>query len=94
MMHLFGFDLKHKDKDLSFSKTDSAPYLPKCVVVDRVFDWQSDNLLNIPLHKIVIYELHVKGFSKTGPEYSRRYKRNIRCNLPSRIDKIFSESWC
>lgn len=61
---LFGFDLKHKDKDLSFSKTDSAPYLPKCVVVDRVFDWQSDNLLNIPLHKIVIYELHVKGFSR------------------------------
>jgi glycogen operon protein len=61
---LFGYDLKNMDEGLIFSKTDSAPYLPKCVVVDRVFDWQSDNLLNIPLHKIVIYELHVKGFSK------------------------------
>ncbi len=61
---LYGYDTKHKDKDLSFSKTDSALYLPKCVVVDRVFDWQGDNLLNIPLHKIVIYEMHIKGFSQ------------------------------
>lgn len=61
---LFGYDMTHKDKDLSFSKTNSALYLPKCVVVDRVFDWQGDNLLYIPLHKIVIYELHVKGFSQ------------------------------
>lgn len=61
---LFGYDLKHKDKDLSFSKTNSAPFIPKCVVVDRVFDWQGDNQLNIPLHKNVIYELHIKGFSE------------------------------
>jgi isoamylase len=71
---LFGYDMKHKDKDLSFSKSDSAPYLPKCVVVDRVFDWQNDNLLNIPLHKIVIYELHIKGFSQLAQNIPRELK--------------------
>ena len=61
---LFGYDMKHKNADLSFSRTNSAPFIPKCVVVDRVFDWQNDSLLNIPLHELIIYELHVKGFSQ------------------------------
>jgi isoamylase len=61
---LFAYDLDKKEPGMSFSKLDSAPFIPKCVVIDRVFDWQSDSLLNIPLHKVVIYELHVKGFSR------------------------------
>jgi isoamylase len=71
---LFGYDVKHKDKDLSFSKTDSAPYLPKSVVVDRVFDWQSDSLLNTPLHKVVIYEMHIKGFSQLSQSIPKEVK--------------------
>jgi glycogen operon protein len=61
---LFGYELNNENADLSYSKTNSADYIPKSVVVDRVFDWQGDSLLNIPLHEIVIYELHVKGFSQ------------------------------
>jgi glycogen operon protein len=33
-------------------------------VIDKVFDWQGDALLRIPIHKTVIYELHVKGFTR------------------------------
>lgn len=37
---------------------------PKCVVVDNdEFDWQGDVPLNYPLHKSVIYETHLKGYT-------------------------------
>ncbi|TVR73942.1 MAG: glycogen debranching enzyme GlgX [Marinilabiliales bacterium] len=61
---LFGYEIGHEKGDLSFSKTDSAPYVPKCVVIDDHFDWEGDTLLKIPLNKTVIYELHVKGFTR------------------------------
>lgn len=60
---LFGYEVGHPDKDLSFSTEDSTPYLPKCVVVDQSFDWEGDKPLRTPLHKSVIYEAHVKGFT-------------------------------
>lgn len=61
---LFLYKPDHVDEDLSYNTMDSAPYLPKCYVIDKVFDWQGDALLKIPLHKTVIYELHVKGFTQ------------------------------
>jgi isoamylase len=61
---LFPYEIANPDADLSFSATDSAPFIPKSEVIDRVFNWQGDTLLNIPLHKTVIYELHVKGFTQ------------------------------
>ncbi len=61
---LFSYKMNHRDEDLSISTSDSAPFLPKSVVIDKVFDWQGDTLLRIPLHKTVIYELHVKGFTQ------------------------------
>lgn len=64
---LFAYDLNHPDKDLSFSETDSAPFIPKSVVIDQVFDWQNDYPLRIPIEKTVIYELHMKGFTQLMP---------------------------
>lgn len=63
---LYGYDINadDDDKDLSFSETDSAPYVPKSVVVDQTFDWRNDHLLSTPIEKTVIYELHVKGFTQ------------------------------
>ena len=60
---LFGYQLGHPDGDLSFSNTDSAPYIPKSVVVDQSFDWEGDTPLKIPYHKTIIYETHIKGFT-------------------------------
>ncbi len=64
---LFGYDLHHPDKDLSYSKTDSAPYVPKCVVTDPWFDWEGDIPLRISYHKTIIYETHIKGFTQLHP---------------------------
>ncbi len=65
---LFGYTVGHPDGDLSRDDRDSAPFVPKSVVVDPYFDWRSDSLLRIPWHETIIYELHVKGFTMLNPE--------------------------
>jgi glycogen operon protein len=52
------------DADLTIDDTDSAPAIPRSVVIDPAFDWEGDVHLNIPWQETVIYEAHVKGFSK------------------------------
>src|SRR5215470_16448718 len=61
---LFGYEVGHADADLSFSEQDSVPFMPRCVVIDPTFDWGDDKAPKIPYHKSIIYELHVKGFTK------------------------------
>ncbi len=65
---LFGYEIGHEDRDLSFSRTNSAPYLPKCVVVDDEFDWGDDESPDIPYHETIIYEAHVKGLTCLHPD--------------------------
>jgi isoamylase len=65
---LFGYEIGNQQEDLSFNKTDSAPFAPKCVVIDPSFNWKGDTQLKIPLHKTVIYEAHVKGLTKLHPD--------------------------
>jgi isoamylase len=50
--------------DLSFNEDNDAASVPKCVVINSFFDWEGDKAPKTPLHKTIIYELHVKGFSK------------------------------
>jgi isoamylase len=57
------------DVDLSFSNTDSAPFMAKCQVVDlNTAHLAPITPLNTPLEKTVIYEMHVKGFSQRNPD--------------------------
>jgi len=65
---LFGYTIGHSDADLSRDDRDSAPFVPKSVVVDPFFDWRNDSQLHIPWHETIIYELHVKGFTMLHPE--------------------------
>jgi len=65
---LFGYKVGHPDEDLRRDDRDSAPFVPKSVVVDPYFDWRNDSQLRIPWHETIIYELHVKGFTKLHPE--------------------------
>ncbi len=65
---LFGYDTDSADKDLSFSTLDSAPYVPKSVVVDDTFDWGDDAAPKIADGKCVIYEAHVGGYTKLHPK--------------------------
>lgn len=65
---LFAYLPGHPDKDLSFNEEDSAPFVPKSVVIDASFDWEEDKPPAIPYHETVIYEAHVKGLSWLHPE--------------------------
>ncbi|MFZ4536280.1 glycogen debranching protein GlgX [Propionivibrio sp.] len=63
----FGYRIGSPQADLSFSRRDSAPGMLKCQVIDPGFDWEGDRRPNVPWHKTIIYELHVKGFTQLHP---------------------------
>ncbi|HAI45636.1 MAG TPA: glycogen debranching enzyme GlgX, partial [Stenotrophomonas sp.] len=65
---LFGYTVGHRDKDLSFDKRDSAPFMPKCAVVDPAFTWGRDRPPGVAWEDTVIYEAHVRGLSMLHPE--------------------------
>ena len=49
---------------------------PKCVVVDDNFDWQGDRHIRRDLSETVIYEMHVRGFTRSpssGVEHPGTY---------------------
>lgn len=47
--------------------TDSAPFVPRSVVVDPSFDWEDDAAPATPWHQTCIYETHVRGLTMTHP---------------------------
>jgi glycogen operon protein len=65
---VFGYTLEHADADLSFDERDSAPFMPKCVVVDPNFDWaREQRRKHTAWDRTIVYETHVKGFTKLHP---------------------------
>jgi isoamylase len=62
---LFGYLWDNHD---ALNTTDSAPYLPKCVVINPYFDWGRDRPPCRPYHETVIYEAHVRGLTMRHPE--------------------------
>jgi isoamylase len=65
---MFGYQVGHADADLSFDARDNASYAPIAVVVDPAFTWGDDRPPQTPWHNTVIYEMHVRGFSKLHPQ--------------------------
>src|SRR5947199_1077952 len=61
---MFGYVIGDKKEDLTQDFRDDAWGVPKSVVIDTQFDWQGDRKPGVPLDSSVIYEVHVKGFSK------------------------------
>ena len=60
---MFGYRVGgHEDFDMD--DRDSSALMPRCVVVDDAFDWSGDRRIDRPMAETVIYEVHVKGFSK------------------------------
>ncbi len=64
---LFGYKVGDPKGDLSFDTRDSAPFLPKCQVVDPAFTW-GRRPEQRPRHEAVIYEMHAAGFTKRNPD--------------------------
>jgi isoamylase len=65
---LFGYRVGHAEGDLSFDRRDSAAWMPRCKVVESAFSWGDDRPPEVPWHDMVIYEAHVRGFTRRHPE--------------------------
>jgi isoamylase len=64
----FGYTLGDEGEDFAFDERDNAAGMPKCRVVDTAFTWGDDRPPRVPWHETVIYETHVKGFTKQHPD--------------------------
>ncbi|MEO6522017.1 MAG: glycogen debranching protein GlgX [Mucilaginibacter sp.] len=65
---LFGYEMGNADEDFSFSELNSALFIPKSVVIDHKFDWGDDKAPKVAYYNTIIYEAHVKGFTKLHPD--------------------------
>jgi glycogen operon protein len=64
----YGYRRDSTRADLSFDRRDSARAMPKSRVVEPAFTWGHERLPNVPWSQTVLYELHVKGFTKLRPD--------------------------
>ena len=64
---IFPYDVS-SGNDLTRDDRDSAAGVPKAIVVDPEFDWEGDCPPETPLADSIIYEVHVRGFSKLNPD--------------------------
>lgn len=69
---LFGYDLMQDD--LVPSESDSAPFMPKSVVIDPFYDWENVRKPNRNYNETVIYEAHVKGLTILHPEIPEKIR--------------------
>jgi isoamylase len=66
------FSYQFHDSEGPPNEADSAPYVPKSVVISPFFDWANDRPPRTPWHESVIYETHVKGFTVRHPDIPLR----------------------
>jgi len=64
---MFGYVVGGEKEDLTRDFRDDAWGMPKAVVIDNAFNWDGDRKLGRPLAESIIYEVHVKGFTKLCP---------------------------
>ena len=62
------FSYHFSDPEGSRNDEDSAPWMPRSIVVNPYFDWNEDRHPRTPWHDTIIYELHVKGFTAQHPD--------------------------
>ncbi|HEX5125471.1 MAG TPA: glycogen debranching protein GlgX [Rhodocyclaceae bacterium] len=60
---LYGYRLNGARADLGFDRRDSAPAMPKAVVIDDSFNWGNEVLPQVPWPQTVIYETHLRGLT-------------------------------
>jgi isoamylase len=63
---LFGYRMESVD-DLIFDERDSARFMPRGRVIDPAFTWGEDRPPHTAWERTVIYEMHVRGYTKLHP---------------------------
>jgi glycogen operon protein len=64
---VYGYQPGDADADLVRNDEDSAPFVPRSVVVVPIFDWEGDRPPRTSWHETVVYEAHVRGLTKQHP---------------------------
>jgi isoamylase len=73
---LLAYDPQSAARDGSLDPRDNTRLVPKSIVVDDTFDWQGDTAPDLDLGQLIIYEVHVKGFTahpSSGVEFPGTY---------------------
>jgi isoamylase len=71
---IFPYDLSAQD--LVMDQRDNAPIVPKSIVINDAFEWEQDKPLGTPMDQLIIYEVHLKGFTahpSSGVKYPGTY---------------------
>ncbi|NBJ13450.1 glycogen debranching protein GlgX [Microvirga arsenatis] len=71
---LFGYTVSAPERDLSFDTRDSAPFMPKCRVVDPAFTWGNERRPRVPWDRTIIYEAHLRGYTMRHPAVPHRLR--------------------
>jgi isoamylase len=78
---VFAYTVGDPQADLSFDERDSAPFMPKCVVVDPDFHWHKERVWRpVPWDRTIVYETHVRGYTKLHPRVPE-HQRGTFCGL-------------
>ena len=85
----FGYRRDSTRGDVTLDKRDSARVVPKCRVVGSGFTWGGERLPNVPWSQTVIYELHVKGYTKLHPDVPAPHRGTFAgLGAPAVIDHL------
>ncbi|HLP40433.1 MAG TPA: glycogen debranching protein GlgX [Fibrobacteria bacterium] len=60
---LLAYDPLNPERDLSVDERDNTMAMPKCMAYSKPFDWEGDKPLEIPMAELIVYEVHLKGFT-------------------------------
>ena len=71
---MFGYKIGSAEQDMLMDDRDNADCAPLAAIVAPGFDWGGDARPNIPWDRTIIYETHVKGFSRLNPEIPERQR--------------------
>jgi len=64
---VFGYTIGDPRDDLAFDTRDNGAFASLAAVIDPAFTWGDDRPPRTPWHKTVIYEMHVRGFTRLHP---------------------------
>ena len=84
---MFGYRIGDPKEDLAMDGRDNAAFAALGCVVDPAFAWGDDRAPHVPWHKTLIYEMHVKGFTKLNaavPEAHRGTYLGLTAEAPLR----------
>jgi isoamylase len=80
----YGYTVGADGDDLTFDTRDSAPFVPKCVVVDPGFDWHRETVwAPVAWDRTVLYEAHVRGYTMRHPAVAE-HQRGTFAGLATR----------